>query len=158
MYCVTVLRNGWIASGSADKTIKLWDPETEKCVKTLKGHECLIRSVAPLGDDRLVSCSDDKTIKVWDLKTKKCVHTLKGHTDWVRCVAELPAGAYPDGDLISVSSDRTLRIWNSEREECLETLEAAEVNMERMNLSRANLTDGLDKLLRQNQDPNRRKR
>ena len=35
VYCLTQLPNGQLASGSSDKTIKLWDI---RCVQTLKGH------------------------------------------------------------------------------------------------------------------------
>ena len=35
-----------LASGSNDKTIKLWDVDTRECVHTFEGHEGVISSVA----------------------------------------------------------------------------------------------------------------
>ena len=57
-----------LASGSSDKTIRLWDLTTGTCVKTLKGHINDVNSVALLHDNKtLASGSDDKTIRLWDL-------------------------------------------------------------------------------------------
>jgi WD40 repeat protein len=35
-----------LASGSADKTVKIWDPATGRCISTLEGHSHLVYSVA----------------------------------------------------------------------------------------------------------------
>ncbi|RMZ90383.1 hypothetical protein DV736_g2368, partial [Chaetothyriales sp. CBS 134916] len=56
-----------IASGSYDKTIKLWDTTTGNLQKTLAGHSDWVRAVAFSPDGKqIVSGSDDKTIKLWD--------------------------------------------------------------------------------------------
>ncbi|WP_414518592.1 ribosome assembly protein 4, partial [Nostoc sp. PCC 9305] len=53
-----------LASGSDDKTIKLWDVSTGKAIKTLTGHSSSVLSVAFSPDGKtLASGSDDKTIK-----------------------------------------------------------------------------------------------
>jgi predicted NACHT family NTPase len=69
-----------LASGSFDKTIKIWDVTTGKVLNTLKGHESLVNSVefSPDGQ-QLASGSRDKTIKIWDVTTGKVLNTLKGH-------------------------------------------------------------------------------
>jgi len=36
---ISKLENGNIISGSDDMNIKLWDVDTRKCVKTLRGHD-----------------------------------------------------------------------------------------------------------------------
>ncbi|UJB72061.1 hypothetical protein HRE53_17200 [Acaryochloris sp. 'Moss Beach'] len=36
----------WVASGSSDRTVKLWNAETGVCYATLEGHHSLISSVA----------------------------------------------------------------------------------------------------------------
>src|SRR6266568_4013891 len=60
-----------IASGSGDKTIRLWDAETgEQLRLPLKGHEDSVLSVAFSPDGmRIVSGSEDKTIRLWDVET-----------------------------------------------------------------------------------------
>ncbi|WP_338022355.1 hypothetical protein [Argonema antarcticum] len=55
-----------LASASDDKTIKLWNLQTQKPIATLTGHSSQVYSVAwsPNGKT-LASASADKTIKLW---------------------------------------------------------------------------------------------
>lgn len=55
-----------LASGSVDKTIKLWQLDTGKVNRTLKGHSDVVTSVtfSPNGLT-IVSGSWDRTIKIW---------------------------------------------------------------------------------------------
>ena len=77
-----------VVSGSNDKTLKVWDVATGKCVATLEGHSSDVYCVAVFPDGRrVVSGSDDKTLKVWDLATGECVATLEGHSNLVRRAA-----------------------------------------------------------------------
>ena len=56
-----------IASGSRDKTVKIWDAYTGNNIKTLSGHTNNVSSVCYSSDGkRRVSSSYDKTIKIWD--------------------------------------------------------------------------------------------
>ncbi|KAL3170100.1 hypothetical protein MRX96_015165 [Rhipicephalus microplus] len=55
----------FLALGSLDKTIKLWDVSMGLAVFTLVGHDKLVRGVKfYLGGKYLLSCSDDKTLRV----------------------------------------------------------------------------------------------
>jgi WD40 repeat protein len=98
-----------LASGSGDKTIKIWDVTTGKVLNTLKGHEGTVRSVGFSPDgQQLASGSDDNTIKIWDVTTGKVLNTLKGHEGWVYSV-----GFSPDGkQLASGSEDKTIILWD----------------------------------------------
>jgi len=45
------LGDGRLASGSGDKTIRIWDlNKGGKCVQTLTGHNCAVTSVCALGE------------------------------------------------------------------------------------------------------------
>jgi WD40 repeat protein len=92
-----------LASGSDDKTIKLWDVATGQERATLTGHEREVRSVAFSPDgETLASGSYDGTIRLWDVATGQeraalRVHTaaalaLRGHTASVHSVSYSPDG------------------------------------------------------------------
>ena len=69
-------------SASDDKTLKVWDLESGRELRTLQGHSDWVNGVAVSPDGRrAVSASDDKTLKVWDLETGRELRTLEGHSD-----------------------------------------------------------------------------
>ncbi|KAK4202864.1 WD40-repeat-containing domain protein [Triangularia verruculosa] len=62
-----------VASGSGDKTIKIWDTVSGTCTQTLEGHGGSVWSVAFSPDgQRVASGSGDKTIKIWDAVSGTC--------------------------------------------------------------------------------------
>ena len=66
VYSLAVLEGGRLASGSEDRTIKIWELATSACVATLEGHQGGVLSLAVLEGERLASGSYDRTIKIWD--------------------------------------------------------------------------------------------
>jgi len=78
----------FLASGSRDKTIKIWETLTGVCITTMVGHDNWVRSIAwhPSGK-YIISVSDDKTIKVWDVKQGRAIKTINdAHTHFVSCL------------------------------------------------------------------------
>lgn len=82
-----------LASSSEDKTIRLWDAKTGKCLRMLKAHKSRVQSVDfdPTGRF-LASVSEDKTVKLWETASWKLLRTLEGHNDDVKSVAFDPEG------------------------------------------------------------------
>ena len=98
-----------LASGSDDKTIKVWDVTRKEEILTFQGHSGWIWDVAFSPDGKtLASSGDDKTIKLWDLSTGEEILTLKGHSGGVTSIAFSQDGK----TLASGSLDRTIRLWN----------------------------------------------
>ena len=65
VYSLVVLSTGELASGSPDKTIRVWDTDTGECKQVLKGHTDHVYSLVVLPTGELASGSEDKTIRVW---------------------------------------------------------------------------------------------
>jgi WD40 repeat protein len=109
-----------VLSGSADRTLKLWDTATGQLLRTFEGHLEPISSVAFSPDGaRVLSGSWDKTLKLWDAATGQLLHTFEGHSQKVTSVA-----FSPDGDLlVSGSNDNTVKLWNVATGNVLRTFE-----------------------------------
>jgi WD40 repeat protein len=118
VHSLAVLTDGRLASGSADHTIKLWNPATGLLAATLEGHSSTVFAQAVLTDGRLASGSADHTIKLWNPATGLLTATLEGHSDWVTALAVLP-----DGRLASGSRDTTIKLWDTATGCCAATLE-----------------------------------
>ncbi|CAJ2508307.1 Uu.00g094930.m01.CDS01 [Anthostomella pinea] len=108
-----------VASGSVDRTVRLWSAETGVLQQTLEGHGGSVSSVAFSPDSRLVaSGSVDRTVRLWSAETGALQQTLKGHGDWVSSVA-----FSPDSRLVaSGSHDKTVRLWSAETGALQQTL------------------------------------
>ncbi|KIL69523.1 hypothetical protein M378DRAFT_183963 [Amanita muscaria Koide BX008] len=94
-----------LISGSLDNTIKIWDIESGKALRTFFGH---IEGVWTVACDklRLVSGSHDKTIKVWSRDEGRCTTTLVGHQAAVSCIV------VGEDKIVSGGDDADIRIWS----------------------------------------------
>ncbi|CUM67860.1 uncharacterized protein PRCAT00005569001 [Priceomyces carsonii] len=74
-----------LLTSSLDNTIKIWEVQSGKCVRTQFGH---IEGVSSISADtfRIISGAKDKLIKVWDLQDGKCLYTFSNSAP-VNCVA-----------------------------------------------------------------------
>lgn len=65
-----------IASGSYDTTIKIWNTETGKYLKTLTEHTSPVIKLKAVSENILVSSAYWGTIKIWDIQTGNCINTI----------------------------------------------------------------------------------
>ncbi|WP_240966809.1 NB-ARC domain-containing protein [Nodosilinea sp. P-1105] len=109
----------WLATGSDDATIRLWQVSTGQCRKTLTGHTDWVNSVvfSPNGQ-WLATGGGDATIRLWEVSTGQCHKALTGHTDWVNSVVFSPDGQW----LATGSGDLTIRLWEVSTGKCHKTL------------------------------------
>ena len=64
-----------IASGSGDKTVRVWDVATGTEMLKLKGHIDDVNSMSWSPDGtHIASGSGDKTVRVWDVVSKAAVN------------------------------------------------------------------------------------
>jgi WD40 repeat protein len=99
-----------LASGSADKTVRLWDVVNGKELRKLEGHAAGVSSVALSADGKvLASGGEDKLVILWDVNTGHPAKKLEGHTGKVSSVA-LSA----DGKLLaSGAKDKVIKLWDT---------------------------------------------
>ncbi|GMH08301.1 hypothetical protein Nepgr_010141 [Nepenthes gracilis] len=101
--------NTWFCTGSADRTIKIWDVGTGRLKLTLTGHIEQIRGLAVSSKHTyMFSAGDDKMVKCWDLEQNKCIRSYHGHLSGVYCLA-----LHPTIDiLLTGGRDSVCRAWD----------------------------------------------
>ncbi|CAK8674313.1 unnamed protein product [Clavelina lepadiformis] len=100
----------FVATGSSDETICLYDLQLDQELGSLVGHRGAINQLVFPDKKHLISCSDDGDICVWEAAVDgSLLKTLKGHKGPVTSFAIHPSGKLG----ISASmKDGTLRTWN----------------------------------------------
>jgi eukaryotic-like serine/threonine-protein kinase len=100
-----------LVSASADRTVRIWDVASSKCISVLTGHtDAIFAAVFHPDGKRLASAGRDRSILLWDLASGQEVARLEAHTNYVFSLAFSPDGT----SLASGSGDGTVRIWDSE--------------------------------------------
>ncbi|NEP02007.1 MAG: protein kinase [Symploca sp. SIO2E9] len=96
-----------LASGSYDKTIKLWALPTGELQCTLTGHTKRVNCIAISPDGQtLASSSEDMTIKLWALPTGDLLRTLTFRKGIVRSI-----NFSPNGQTLISSSGLEVKFW-----------------------------------------------
>ncbi|PON88343.1 Guanine nucleotide-binding protein, beta subunit [Trema orientale] len=101
--------NTWFCTGSADRTIKMWEVASGKLKLTLTGHIEQIRGLAVSSRHTyMFSAGDDKQVKCWDLEQNKVIRSYHGHLSGVYCLA-----LHPTLDiLLTGGRDSVCRVWD----------------------------------------------
>jgi WD40 repeat protein len=106
---VAAADGSWLATGSIDGTVRIWDPATGQVRHTPLGHTSTLVGMAAAADGSwLATGSIEGTVRIWDPATGQVRHTPIGHT-----AEEMAMAAAADGSWLATGSiDGTVRIWD----------------------------------------------
>ena len=99
------LGNNRFASGSADKTVRIWETKNFKTQQILKEHCNPIIAITQLEGNKIATCSFREII-IYD-HTFKPTYFLKDHTNWVRNCIQIDKVK-----VASCSDDGTIKIYD----------------------------------------------
>ncbi|KAJ6763285.1 hypothetical protein OIU79_023932 [Salix purpurea] len=112
----------FLFSAGHSRLIRVWDLSTFKCVRSWKGHDGPVMSMACHASGGLLATAGaDRKVLVWDVDGGFCTHYFKGHKDVVTNIM-----FHPDTNktlLFSGSADATVRVWDLLAKKCIATLE-----------------------------------
>lgn len=112
----------FIASGSDDGTVRIWDARSgEEAMPPLRSGDGILWSVAFSPKGKVVAAGTEAgTVCIWSLLTDKTtLLPLSGHLGTVRSVTFSPDGMY----LVSASLSKTVNLWHAETGRLLATLD-----------------------------------
>ncbi len=105
-----------IATGSYDRTVKLWDvgntgsgPADSRPRLVMRGPAAQVETVAYAPDGSVLASAGDQVIRLWDPQTGEQRGALAGHSHSIGFLVFSPDSK----TLVSVSGDQTARIWRA---------------------------------------------
>ncbi|GHO45987.1 tetratricopeptide repeat protein [Ktedonospora formicarum] len=98
----------YIASGSYDRTVQIWDAQTRRLITTYHGHTELVWRVAWSPDSKYIaSVGNDRTLQVWNAMNGNLLFVVKQEN-----LAHGVAWS-PDGTLVASSNlSGIIKVWN----------------------------------------------
>ncbi|CAD8182857.1 unnamed protein product [Paramecium octaurelia] len=128
-----------LMSAGQDAVIKIWDVETQKCIRNLEGHTQTIYCLQTAGDGSYqVSCGMDRTLRIWDQRASRAqgVMTMQTEINYVSLsesttnynLQNLVKGSKKapqfssQGLAVLAHSDGVVSVWNIQQQKCVKTL------------------------------------
>ncbi len=109
VYSIEMLSEQFMASGSSDQKVIIWDLISYSIKYNLTGHSSGVYCIKRLSANLIASGDSNGLIIVWHWLTGEEIFNLTGHTN----ILELNSlDLYDDQTLISGSYDQTVKFWN----------------------------------------------
>ena len=117
--CLCPISNKILASGSYDKTIKIWNIEDRSIMSTLSGHTERVNVLCYVKEGVFVSGSWDKFLIIWNKsRPESCTYshrqTLTGHKSRIQGIIRLN-----NREIVSVEYNGDLMMWNIDHGFCI---------------------------------------
>ena len=101
-----------LASGSADRTVRVWNLDTLALKRSYRGPRDFVTSVAFSQSGKLLAAGSlDGRIQVWSVLSSRRLRALNGHRGRIADIAFSPSG----DQLASAGEDGTVRVWDLQR-------------------------------------------
>lgn len=115
-----------LATGSGDRTVRLWNLNDFSCVKTFEGHTNSVLRVDFVNMGmQMVSAASDGLVKLWNVREEECVATMDGHEDkvWALAVSK------DERTIVSGAADSVVNFWKDSTEEDQQEKEAKRADL-----------------------------
>ena len=119
IWCLCAISNKILASGSEDKTIKIWNIEDRSIMSTLSGHTLAVSVLCYVKEKVFVSGSEDKSLIIWSKSTSESSTyshrlTLTGHKSEIMGIIILNNREIVSGEYLG-----DLMMWNIDQGLCI---------------------------------------
>lgn len=113
-------------SASDDGTIKLWDIDSNECIKTYQANIGIVSCVKYVATgNKMISGYFNGTIKIWNMENDECIKTIdRSHTREIRNILIISNNKF-----VTCSLDQTIKLFDLNTFECVRTYHVKEIGI-----------------------------